>query len=343
MGVAITELVPTKEISLDELAGKTLAVDGYNTLYQFLTTIRGPDGTPLMDSHGNVTSHLTGLLSRTTNLLAKGIRLIFVFDGKVPDLKHEEIQRRKALKAEAAAKFEEAKEAKDTVEMKKYAGRTARLTKEMVEQAKELLDALGVPWIDAPSEGEAQCAALVKQGHAWAVVSQDADALLYEAPRIIKNLGITGRRKMPGKMAYNTVEPELIEHKDVLKELGLNTPQLRALALLVGTDYNVGGIKGIGPKKGLKLVQEHKDDFDALFAEAKWSEHYSHSWRTIVEVFEHMPTTNPGKIAFGKVDVGEVKRILVDKYDFSAERVDSALDKVVKEQSRTQKGLGDFF
>src|SRR5262249_9656028 len=152
--------------------------DGYNVLYQFLTTIRGPDGSPLTDSHGNVTSHLIGLFSRSTNLLGKGIKLIFVFDGKMPELKYAEIQRRKALKAEASAKYEEAKEAQDTAEMKKYAGRTASLTRDMVAQAKELLDALGIPWMDAPSEGEAQAAALVKQGHAWAVVSQDADALL---------------------------------------------------------------------------------------------------------------------------------------------------------------------
>jgi flap endonuclease-1 len=343
MGVAITELIPTKEITFDELKGKTLAVDGYNVLYQFLTTIRGPDGSPLTDSHGNVTSHLTGLFSRSTNLLGKGIKLIFVFDGKVPDLKYEEIQRRRALKADAQTKFEEAKEAQDQSEMKKYAGRTASLSREMVGQAKELLDALGIPWIDAPSEGEAQAAALVKQGYAWAVVSQDADALLYEAPRIIKNLGVSGKRKVTGKMAYVTVEPELIEHREVLKELQLDTAQLRALALLIGTDYNIGGIKGIGPKKGLKLVQEHDHDFQTLFKDACWSEHCDHPYEKIIAVFEQMPTVDPGKISFGKLDPKKVEEILVERHDFSKERVSMALDKLLKEQAKTQKGLGDFF
>ena len=343
MGVAITELIPTTEIKLDDLKGKILAVDGYNTLYQFLTTIRGPDGAPLTDSHGNVTSHLTGLFSRTTNLLAKGIKLIFVFDGKVPELKHLEIQRRKALKAEAQAKFDEAKEKQDVEEMKKYAGRTASLSRDMVAQAKELLDALGVPWIDAPSEGEAQAAALVKQGHAWAVVSQDADALLYEAPRVIKNLAVTGKRKQPGKMAYNAVEPELIEHREVLKELQLDTEQLRVLATLIGTDYNIGGIKGIGPKKGLKLVLENDHDFAALYQKVEWDKHYTTSWKEILGVFEEMPVIDPGVIRFGKVDPVEVKRILVEKYDFSNERVDSSLDKLMREQAKTQKGLGEFF
>lgn len=343
MGVAITELIPSKEIKLEDLSGKTLAVDGYNVLYQFLTTIRGPDGSPLTDSHGNVTSHLTGLFSRCTNLLAKGIKLIFVFDGKIPDLKRAEIERRKALKVDAQAKFEEAKEAQDTAEMKKYAGRTTSLTRDMVAQAKELLDALGIPWIDAPSEGEAQASALVKQGHAWAVVSQDADALLYEAPRIIKNLGISGRRKMPGKMNYVVVEPELIEHREVLRELQLDNDQLRALAVLIGTDYNVGGVKGIGPKKGLKLVQQHKHDFAALFAEVKFNEHSSATWEEIINTFEYMPVVSPEKIIFGKVDPVRVEEILVQRHDFSKERISMALEKLLKEQSRTQKGLGDFF
>lgn len=343
MGVAITELVPTKEITLDELKGKTLAVDGYNVLYQFITTIRGPDGSPLSDSHGNVTSHLTGLFSRTTNLLGKGIRLIFVFDGKVPDLKRKEIDRRRALKTDAMEKFEAARESKDEEGMKKYAGRTSVLTRDMVAQAKELLDALGVPWFDAPSEGEAQAAALVKQGHAWAVVSQDADALLYEAPRVLKNLAVTGRRKQPGKMAYNAVTPELIEHREVLKELALDIAQLRVLAVLVGTDYNIGGIKGIGPKKGLKLVQEHGHDFDAVFSAVKWDEQYAVSWRDILGVFESMPVVDPGTVRFGKVDAERVYSILVEKHDFSRERVEMALDKLLKEQENTQKGLGEWF
>lgn len=343
MGVAITQLVPSKEIAIADLKGKTLAVDGYNMLYQFLTTIRGPDGAPLSDSSGNVTSHLVGLFSRTTNLLAQGIRLIFVFDGKVPELKRQELQRRSELKNEAQAQYEAAKDREDVEAMKKYAARTSRLTPEMVAQAKELLDALGIPWIDAPSEGEAQAAALVKQGHAWAVVSQDADALLYEAPRIVKNLAITGRRKLPGKMAYVNVEPELIEHRDVLTELALDNEQLRALALLVGTDYNVGGIKGIGPKKGLKLVQEHGHDFDALFTAARWSDHWETGWKEILDVFEGMPALDPGKITFGRVDQKKVEEILASRHDFSRERVESSLQRLAKSQQAAQKGLGEFF
>ncbi len=343
MGVAITELLPTQEIAIKDLAGKILAVDGYNILYQFLTTIRGPDGAPLSDSHGNVTSHLTGLFTRTTHLLGAGIKLIFVFDGQVPDLKRKELDRRRALKEQATVKYEEAKAEGDADEMKKYAARTARLTKEMVEQAKELLDALGVPWVQAPSEGEAQATALVKQGHAWAIVSQDADALLYEAPRIIRHLAVSGKRKLPGRQAWTPIEPELIEHRKVLDELKLSSTQLRALALLIGTDYNIGGVKGIGPKKGLKLVQEYGEDFAALFVAVDWDAKCDVPWRDVLDVFATMPVVDPGKIEFGKVNPDAVHRILVDRHEFSTERIERQLSTLLKSQANTQKGLGDWF
>src|SRR3989338_485866 len=162
MGVAIRELLKKKDIEIPDLKGKTIAVDGANQLYQFLTTIRQHDGSVFTDSEGRTTSHLIGLLSRTSNLMKNGLKLVYAFDGKVPDLKRAETRKRMAAKEEAARKFEEAKEAHDVDEMKKYAGRTSRLTSEMLDDAKELLDAFGIPYITAPSEGEAQAAFMVR-------------------------------------------------------------------------------------------------------------------------------------------------------------------------------------
>jgi flap endonuclease-1 len=343
MGIAIRELIPAEPITIEALAGRTLAVDGYNILYQFLTTIRGPDGSPLTDSHGDVTSHLTGLFTRTTHLLGRRVRLIFAFDGKVPELKRAELERRRALKEDAASKFAQAKERDDIEGMKKYAGRTSRLTPHMVEQAKELLDALGVPWIDAPSEGEAQAAALVKQGHAWAVVSQDADALLYETPRIVRNLAVTGKRKLPGKMAHVSVEPELVENRRVLEELGVDLEQLRALALLIGTDYNIGGIKGIGPKKGLALVKQFGHNLRALFEHVEWEKHSDIAWQDILALIETMPVADPGTLRFRGPDERKIKAMLVDRHDFSPERVESQLAKLREAAVNAQRGLGEFF
>jgi flap endonuclease-1 len=201
MGVAITELLEGKELTIEQLHGKVFAVDAFNMLYQFLTTIRMQDGTPLKDSKGNVTSHLIGLFARSTTLMSQGLRLAFVFDGEPPALKRQERERRHAVKVEALRQFKKAEAKEDIEEMKKYAGRTATLNSEMVNEAKVLLAALGLPVIQAPSEGEAQAAHICKRGDAYAVISQDADALLFGAPRVVRNLNLTGRRKKGGALA----------------------------------------------------------------------------------------------------------------------------------------------
>ncbi len=163
MGVQITELLVKKEINLNELANKVIAVDSHLFLYQFLTTIRQRDGSLLIDSKGRVTSHLAGLFTRSTKLIEAGLKLVYVFDGEPPKLKHEERERRKKVKIEAQKKYEEAKKKEDLEEMRKYAARTTRLTPEMIEEAKKLIKALGIPVVEAPSEGEAQAAYMVKK------------------------------------------------------------------------------------------------------------------------------------------------------------------------------------
>ena len=243
MGVAITELLIKKEIELDELSGKTIVIDAPIQLYQFLSSIRGRDGSLLSDSKGEVTSHLIGLSSRIPKLMEKNIRLAYVFDGKVPDLKKKERVRRKELKIEAEKKYHEAVKKEDLEEMKKYAARTTRLTPSMIEEAKKLIEALGIPIIDAPSEAEAQASYIVKNGDAWAVGTNDADVLMFGAPRLIRNLSIVGKRKKTSKLAYETISPELVDLAENLNNLGMDNDQLIALSMLVGTDFNVGGIR----------------------------------------------------------------------------------------------------
>ena len=178
MGVSLGELVEKRAIELDELSGKILVVDTYNLLYQFLSTIRLRDGALLTDSKGHVTSHLNGLFSRTSNLMQRGVRLVFVFDGEPPKLKIEERQRRKEQKQKAELQYREAVEMKNLEDMKKFAARTSRLTPEMVLEAEKLVHALGLPLVKAPSEGEAQAAYIVRAGDAYAEVSGDYDCLL---------------------------------------------------------------------------------------------------------------------------------------------------------------------
>jgi flap endonuclease-1 len=342
MGVNLRDIVSRKEITFEELKAKVLAVDGYNILYQFLTTIRTPDGRPLTDSKGNVTSHLIGLFSRTSSFLKQGLKPVFVFDGKVPELKHRELAKRAELKMEAQKKFEAAVKEEDVEAMQKYGGRTARLTKEMVEDAKKLLTLMGVPVIQAPCEGDAQAAFLVKNGDAWAVVSQDYDALLHGADRLIQNLSIAGRKKKSKVLATVIVKPEMIVLKEVLKELGITHDQLIYLSILVGTDYHPGGVKGIGPKKALGLVKEQKTP-EKIFEVAKWGECCDVSWQEIVKLFKEMQVTKDYELKFRAPDREGIKKFLVGEHDFSDERVDNTLAELQEQHSkRQQKGLGDF-
>jgi flap endonuclease-1 len=344
MGVAITELLVKKRVDLNTLVGKILVVDTPMWLYQFITSIRQPDGSLLSDSKGNITSHLIGLSARVPKLMAKGMKLAFCFDGQAPDLKKAERERRKALKIAAEKKYQEAEKKKDITEMKKYASRTARLTKDMIGEAKTLLEAFGLPVIDSPSEAEAQASIIVKNKDAFAVATNDADALLFGAPKVLRNLNLIGKRKKTSKLAYETIKPELLDLADNLNHLGMDNDQLIALSMLVGTDYNIGGIKGIGPKNALKLVKKHKSDFDNLFKEVKWDDSFQFPWTDVFYLIKKMPVTNKYNLKWKNVDKDKILKLLVDNHDFSEERVNSTISKLLKEtKKKQQKGLGDFF
>ena len=343
MGLQFKELVVKKEISIKDLKDKILAVDAMNMLYQFLTTIRAQDGSALLDSHGNVTSHLIGLFNRVTSLMEEGLKLVFVFDGKAPEIKRKTWEKRSAIKKEAALKFQEAEEAGNREDMKKFASRTAVLDKKMIDDAKNVIRALGLPIVQAPSEGEAQAAYMVKKGDAYAVISQDYDNLIFSAPLLVRNLSIAGKRKRAGKMAFTTVHPELISLKEVLAELGLTLDKLIVIAILVGTDYNPGGIKGIGPKKALALVKEVPTD--EVFDKVEWNKHYPDlDWKDIFSIITTIPVTDDYSLQWKQIQEKEIIDLLVAKHDFSEERVRSKLEALKQQQKKlAQKGLGNLF
>lgn len=332
MGIAITELLPKKEISFEKLKGKKFAVDSSNVLYQFLASIRQIDGTPLMDENGKITSHLMGLSTRIPNLMEKNIRLAFVFDGKPPKIKFEESEIRKERKRKAQEKYDKAKKEKDTEAMSKYSRQTIKLTKEIQEESKEFIKALGLPVIQAPSEAEAQAAFLAEKEDVWATISQDTDSFLYQAPRLIRNLTVSNRRKIRG--AYIKVEPEITELKDILKKLNINQDQLIALAILVGTDYNPGGVSRVGPKTALKLVQQYKK-FDKIFenVEAEFN------WKKIYATFKNMPIIKNYQLRWKEPDLDRISKIL-EKRDFSEERINKLIERLKPKQ---QKNLDKWF
>jgi len=338
MGLSIKDIIKKEEIALEDLNGKIVAVDAFNVLYQFLTTIRQYDGKPLMDSKGNVTSHLSGLFYRTTNMMSRGIKPIFVFDGKAPDLKQKTHEKRAAVKQDARTKFEMAESEEDKA---KYASRISYLTSEMIEESKELIMALGLPVVQAPSEGEAQASFIVQQGDAFAVASQDYDSLLFGAPRLIQNLTLAKTRKLPSGLSI-VINPQMIELKNVLKELELTREQLICLGILVGTDYNPKGISGIGQKTALKIVREHKKP-QKIFEAMKKEHEFNFDWKEIFDLFMKPDVTEDYDIEFKPIDKKKLMKILVEKHEFGVERIDAAINRAIDmKEAKKQKRLKDF-
>ncbi len=333
MGVAIRDiLADCKEtLTWDGLSG-TAAVDAHNALYQFLSIIRQPDGTPLMNGAGRITSHLSGILFRTVNLLEKGIRPVFVFDGKSPEFKQETIRERREVRTRADEAWKAALREGDMEEAYKQASASARIDSHIIASSHELLDLLGIPRVQAPSEGEAQAAHMARRGSVTYAVSQDYDSLLFGSPVLVRNLTVSGRRKTRGRTI--TVNPERIVLSSLLDCLGVTREQLVEIGILVGTDFNPG-IRGVGGKTALKIVRN--EEFESVIAEKQ----PGFDPAPIRDFFLDPPVTDDYTLEWRAPDVEGVAEMLCGRYDFSEERVRSALAKV--SVKATQKTLDAWF
>jgi len=329
MGLNIREIIPRREIEISDLKGKTICVDAFNTLYQFLSSIRQVDGTPLMDKKKRVTSHLSGIFYRNIALLEDGIKLIYVFDGIPPGNKFKTFKKRETGRDIAKSRYEAAKAEEDLEAMKRYSSQLIRLNEEMIRESKELLDAMGIAVIQAPGEGEAQAAHLAKRGGIFAAASQDYDSLLFGAPRLIRNLTLAKKRKTVS--GWIEVKPEIIELETVLNSLEINLDQLICLGILVGTDYNPKGIPGIGQKKALQIVKRYKQPiliFKSLEEQImSLSEEDRFDWKEIFELF-HKPNVSNSFFKFGKINEKKIRQILVQEHDFSDDRVQKQLERL---------------
>jgi len=343
MGINLRDiLVVHPEEDIGAFQGRVLALDAYNTIYQFLSSIRQPDGTPLMDSKGRVTSHLSGVLYRTSSIMAKGVRMVFVFDGPPHPLKKETLEARRAVREKARKDWKVALDKGDMEGARMKAQQTSVLDKTMVVEVKDLLDAMGVPWVDAPGDGEAQASYMSAKGDVWAVASQDYDCLLFGSELLVRNSTLSGRRKLPGRgrREYVQVVPERVDLRENLEAMGLTREQLVDAAILVGTDFNPG-IKGIGPKSAIKLVKAHKDLEGVLRFKDVEVEHADE----IRSIFLEPARTDDYDTSFRKVDESVALRMLVDDHQFSESRVRSALKKLDMKspEPSNQQSLDSFF
>ncbi|MFO8109317.1 MAG: flap endonuclease-1 [Thermoplasmata archaeon] len=324
MGVALGSILSSKEIDIQDLEDKKIALDAYNIIYQFLASIRQRDGKPLTDSQGNVTSHLSGLLYRNANFLMGRLKPIYVLDGEPDTMKEGTLEKRKMRKEEAEKEYEIALEEGDIERARTKAQQTSRMSKDIVQSSKKLLELMGIPWVQAPAEGEAQAAYMVIKGDAWTVGSQDFDSLLCGAPRLVRNLTITGKRKMPGRKEYKDIVPEIIVLDKALDELNITREQLVDIALLCGTDYNEG-IKGIGPKRGLKKVKKMGNLKEVLKDEEKNIGNYP----AIKKLFLEPTVSDDYRVSFCEPDVKGMIDFLCGERDFSESRVRDLMDKIM--------------
>jgi flap endonuclease-1 len=340
MGVNLTPIIVKKIVNLEELKCKSLAVDANNVLYQFLSLIRTPDGTPLMDSKGNVTSHLVGLMFRSTRLIHDyGIKLVFVFDGKPPKLKDKEIEKRREARRKALSEWEEALKVGDYAAAWSKAVMTSRLTKPLIEDSKKLLELLGIPYFEAPSEGEAQTAYMAMKGDVWASNSRDYDSILFGAPRLVRYVTISGKEFLPSKGTARPLKPEIISLEELLSYHGITREQLVDLAIIVGTDFNEG-IKGIGPKTALKLIREH-GKLENL--PEKIRSKLPAQCEEIRKIFLKPEVSDDYSIEWGNLRETEIYEFLCHEKGFSKKRVEIVIQRMKKFYSnQAQASLGKW-
>ena len=340
MGLNLKELVVREKTTLESFSSKIIAVDAYNAIYQFLASIRGPDGLQLSDSEGRITSHLSGLLYRNINFLSLGIKPVYVFDGKPPSLKTAEIERRKQIKKDATVKYEKAIAEGNMEDARKFAQQTTSMKDGMVNESKQILSYFGIPYIDAPSEGEATAAHLTNTGQAYASASQDFDSILCGAKRLIRNFTNSGRRKIPNRNTYVEIEPEIIETQKTLDSLGITREQLVDIGILIGTDFNPNGFDRIGPKTALKMIKQHLRLEDIPQIQEQLQEI---DYEQIRKIFLNPVVADVDEIVFGNVDYEGMTDYLVKERSFSEDRVQSSLNRLKKALEKKSHNLDQWF
>lgn len=334
----IADIAPQaiRESEIKHYFGRKIAVDASMCLYQFLIAVRN-EGVQMVSSEGKTTSHLMGMFYRTIRLVDNGIKPVYVFDGKPPDLKSGELLKRAERREEAQKALDQATQIGDTAEMDKMNRRLVKVTKEHSAEAKELLKLMGIPYVDAPCEAEAQCAALVRDGKVFATATEDMDALTFGSNVLVRHMTFSEARKMPIQEF----------HLDkILEGLNLDLQQFIDLCILLGCDY-CDSIRGIGPKKAMECIKEYKNlesildklDTKKYPVPADWN------YQAARKLFLDPEIADPEKIDLKWNDPDEdglVKYLCGDR-QFNEERVRNGAKKLIKARSGTTQGRLDGF
>jgi len=338
VGVNLKGLTEPRTITLETLSGKIIALDAFNMLYQFLSSIRQYNGEPLTDERGNVVSHLLGILSRVSNLVDQGIKLVFVFDGKPHPLKEGTIASRRMVKQKALKEWKKALEEGDMKKARSKAQQTSRLTEEMVKECKHVFDLMGLPHVQALSDGEAQASHMAERDDIYATASQDYDCILFGAPRMVRNLTMSGRRKLPGRNSYVTVPIQTIDLGSMLTRLTLTRPQLVDMAILMGTDFN-DGIRGVGPKTSLKLLRKY-GGLERVMEEKGYE---IPDYREVRKIFLEPRLTDDYELKWRRPRIGGLEEFYIGEHQFKEETIKKYLVKLERGVFRAQQQKLSFF
>ncbi|KAJ2159083.1 Elongation of fatty acids protein 2 [Coemansia sp. RSA 552] len=325
-----------RTVQSEHLVGRKVAVDASTSLYQFLIAVRS-EGQHLQTTEGKPTSHLVGMLYRTANMIEKGMKPVYVFDGKPPEMKGWELDKRREKRAKAEESLKAAKEEGDETEVLKQSKRLTRVTGEIVEQAQRLLRLMGVPFVTAPCEAEAECAMLARTGKVWAAASQDMDTLLFGTPVLLRNLTTPAAQKLP---------IEEINLAEVLKGLEFSQEQLIDMGILLGCDY-CDTIRGVGPKSGYEHIKQHKSIEGVISSVEKVARGVPEDWpfAQARELFR-APDVSDGSevdLTASKPDVEGMVQFLVGEMEFSEQRVRAVAAKLEKAAGKGQQVRIDSF
>uniref|UniRef100_A0A1A9WIS1 Flap endonuclease 1 n=1 Tax=Glossina brevipalpis TaxID=37001 RepID=A0A1A9WIS1_9MUSC len=326
-----------KESDIKNYFGRKVAIDASMCLYQFLIAVRA-EGAQLTNVDGETTSHLMGMFYRTIRLLENGIKPVYVFDGKPPISKSGELAKRAERREDAQKALEKATEAGNEADMDKFNRRLVKVTKDHANEAKELLKLMGVPYVEAPCEAEAQCAALVKAGKVYATATEDMDALTFGSGILLRHLTFSEARKMPVKE---------ISYTKVLDGFGLTSREFIDLCILLGCDY-CDGIRGIGPKRATELMNSCKDIETILekIDRKKYIVPEDWNYQVARELFINPEVADPLTLEFKWIEPDEegLVKFLCGDRQFNEDRVRSGAKKILKcKSSQTQGRLDSFF
>lgn len=325
-----------KENEIKNYFGRKVAIDASMSIYQFLIAVRS-DGNQLTNEAGETTSHLMGLFYRTIRMLENGIKPCYVFDGKPPQLKSGELAKRTERREEAQKQLTEAQQAGDQENIDKFSRRLVKVTPQHNKECKELLELMGVPYLDAPCEAESQCAELVKGGKVYAMASEDMDSLTFGAKILLRHLTFSEARKMPIQEFH---------YDKVLEELNFTQEQFIDLCILLGCDY-CESIKGVGPVKAIKLIQDHKCIEDALkeLDPKKYTIPENWLYKESRELFKNPDVTPADQVELKWKEPNEEKLVefMVKQKGFAEDRIRNGAKKIMKAKKSSTQGRVDSF